>query len=63
MAAGTDQSWLSAGQHDARNSAPRALIPASAPSTASPAVLRARACSAAATPEMATTMSLTTKVA
>ena len=46
-----------------RNSAARALRPVSAPNTASPAVLRARACSAAVTPEMATTISLTTSVA
>lgn len=34
----------------------------SAPKTVSPAGLRARVCSAAAAPEMATTMSFTTRV-
>jgi hypothetical protein len=45
-----------------RNSAARALMPVSAPNTASPVALRARACSAAVSPEIATTMSLTASV-
>ena len=45
-----------------RNSAASALMPVSAPNTAIHTVLRARACSAAVTPEMATTISFTTRV-
>ncbi len=37
-------------------------MPVRAPNTASPAALRARACSAAVSPEIATTMSFTTSV-
>ena len=45
-----------------RNKAASALTPVSAPKMARPAVLRARACREAVTPEMATTISFTTKV-
>ncbi len=46
-----------------RNNAASALTPASAPKTARPAVLRARACKAAAIPETPTATSLTISVA
>lgn len=45
-----------------RNTAASALAPLSAPKTARPAVLRARTCIAAVTPETATTASLMIKV-
>ena len=52
----------SPGQQDAEEQRGQGAEPVSAPNTASPAVLRARACSAAVIPETATVTSFTISV-